>query len=495
MTLDLLVIGGGINGVGIARDAAGRGLKVALLEAGDLGGATSAASSKLIHGGLRYLETYEFGLVRASLLEREILARAAPHLVQPLTFVLPHDRFQRPRWMIRAGLFLYDCLAHSDRFARSRAVDLNSGVFAAPLKPDFRHGFTYSDGWTDDARLVILNAMDARLRGAEIWPRTRAVEARPQNSGWHVVAEDRRGRREFTAKAIVNATGPWASEIDRRVLGVAKPPRLRLIKGSHIIAPRLYPGDHAYLLQATDGRVVFVLPFEDDYHLIGTTEVEIGDMDAPPAVTPAEISYLCDAVGRFFRHPPRAEEVIHSFAGVRPLYDDGRADPSKMSRDYVLKRHLIDGATALTVYGGKLTTYRRLAEAALKKISSALPQRGAPWTHAGVLPGGDFFGGPEALLNALRERAPWLPEETAERWARSYGAMSFDILAKARNRSELGAEIIPGLCEQEARHLVRHEWAMTADDILWRRTRLGLTAPSGAAEALTQWLARERTGG
>ena len=360
------------------------------------------------------------------------------------------------------------------------------------MKPDFRHGFTYSDGWTDDARLVILNAMDARLRGAEIWPRTKAVEARPQNGGWRVVAEDPRGRREFNAKVIVNATGPWTSEIDRRVLGVAKPPKLRLIKGSHIVVPRLYPGDHAYLLQATDGRVVFVLPLEDDFHLIGTTEVEVGDMDAPPAITPAEIAYLCDVVGRFFRHPPRTEEVVHSFAGVRPLYDDGRADPTKMSRDYVLKRYVIDGAVALSVYGGKLTTYRLLAEPALNKIKASLPQRGAPWTHAGVLPGGDFFGGAEALLDSLRTRAPWLPEETAERWVRAYGTMSFDILAKARNRGELGGEIIPGLCEQEVRHLIQHEWAMTAEDILWRRTRLGLTAPAGAVEALSRWLANER---
>lgn len=492
LSVDLLVLGGGINGAGIARDAAGRDLKVALVEMGDVGGATSSASSKLIHGGLRYLETYDIALVRESLKEREILARAAPHLVQPLTLALPHDAKQRPRWMIRLGLFLYDFLAASRRFPKARGVALDKGVLGAPLKPEFARGFTYGDGWTDDARLVLANAQDAAERGAVILPRTRAVGAEARNGAWRVTVDGVGGRYDIAARVLVNAAGPWAAKVDRDVLGIADPPKLRLIKGSHIVVPRLYVGEHGYLLQATDGRVVFVLPYTPEFNLIGTTEVEVPDMAHPPAITGAEVEYLLATVARYFHRAPTAADVAHSFAGVRPLYDDGRGSASKISREYVLTLRRLHQAPALSVYGGKLTTYRALAEKALAKLTPHLPGMGPPWTHAGVLPGGDFLDGVDGLLARLRQRAPWLAPEVAERWAHAYGERAFDVLGGAQARQDLGAEVIPGLFAQELQHLVRSEWAHTAEDILWRRTRLGLTAPAGAAELLRAWLERRR---
>lgn len=488
LNVDLLVLGGGINGVGIARDAAGRNLRVALVEMGDLGGGTSSASSKMIHGGLRYLETYDFALVRESLQEREILAQAAPHLVEPLTLVIPHDRLQRPRWLIRLGLFLYDAMAASRRFARARAVGLDKGPLAAALKPEYARGFTYSDGWTDDARLVVANALDAKARGAVILPRTKAVGALPRNGQWQVTVDGPDGRQDITAGALVNATGPWAAYVDRTVIGIENPPRLRLVKGSHMVVPRLSADPHGYLLQATDGRVVFVLPYAHDFHLIGTTEVTVADMATPPAITPAEVDYLLATVARYFRHAPAPSDVVHSFSGVRPLYDDGKENASKVSREYVLTLRHIRNAPVLSVYGGKLTTYRALAEKALQKLAPHLPGMGPAWTRTGVLPGGDFLDGMDGLLGRLTARAPWLPGEVAERWARAYGEEAFTVLGTAKSRKDLGAEVIPGLYAQEITYLVRHEWAHTADDILWRRTQLGLTSPPGAATILQQWL-------
>jgi glycerol-3-phosphate dehydrogenase len=441
---DLLVVGGGINGAGIARDAAGRGLKVLLCEKGDLAAATSSASSKMIHGGLRYLEHGAFRLVRESLAEREVLLRIAPHLVRPMRFVLPHGSGLRPRWMLRAGLFFYDRLGGARSLPASAAVDLRDGPLAAPLRDAVKSGFVYSDCVVDDARLTIANARDAMLHGAEIATRTELVAATRDSDIWRAELRAADGsRRGAAARILVNVAGPWVPEVLRRA-GLASRARLRLDKGSHIVVPRLYAHDHAYLLQNEDRRVVFVIPFERDFTLVGTTEVAA---EAPPAGQPdaAEIAYLCRAVGRWFKRAPEPAEIVWQFSGLRPLYDDGAKAASATSRDYVFE--LDDaGAPALTVFGGKLTTYRRLAEQALARLGAFFPGMGPPWTHAAALPSDEFA-------------AP------------------------------AGGEFAPGLGRAEVEWLAREEWARTADDILWRRSKLGLVATPEQKAALERYLA------
>jgi glycerol-3-phosphate dehydrogenase len=440
---DLLVIGGGINGVGIARDAAGRRLKVLLCEQGDLAGATSSTSSKMIHGGLRYLEHGAFHLVRESLAEREALLRTAPHLVRPMRFVLPHGPGQRPRWMLRIGLFLYDRLGGARSLPASAAIDLRDGVFGAPLKESARGGFVYSDCVVDDARLTVANARDAARHGATILTRTQFAAARRDGAAWRatLVAQDG-SRREIAARVLVNAAGPWAEEA-RRLAGLSGRARLRLVKGSHIVVRRLYEGDHAYLLQNDDGRIVFAIPFERDFTLIGTTEAPA---EAPPAaaVTDAEIAYLCRAVGRWFKRPPDPADIVWRFAGLRPLYDDGARSASAASRDYVFELDAA-GAPCLSIFGGKLTTYRRLAEHALARLAAYLPGMGPAWTATAALPD-DTLAGVES-------------------------------------------EFAPGLGREEVEFLVREEWARTADDILWRRSKLGLAASPEQQAALARFLA------
>jgi glycerol-3-phosphate dehydrogenase len=487
--VDLLVVGGGINGVAIARDAAGRGLSVLLCEKGDLAGATSSASSKLIHGGLRYLEHGAFRLVREGLAEREVLLRMAPHVVHPLRLVLPHGPGSRPRWMVRAGLYLYDRLGGARTLPGSRQLDLRDDPLGAPLRDTVRFGFAYSDCRTDDARLTILTARDAASRGAEIATRTALVAARREGDIWRAQLRGADGAtREAAARILVNAAGPWVREV-LALAGLTTRARLRLVKGSHIVVAKLYPGDHAYLLQNDDRRVVFVMPFERDYSLIGTTELAFAGDPAEPHITPDEIAYLCRAVARWFAAPPGPEDVVWSYAGVRPLYEDHARNAAAVSRDYVFDLDAA-GAPALSIFGGKLTTHRRLAEHALARLAPCLPAAGPPWTAGSILPGGDGLpsGGAAALGGDLSRRYPFLAAATAARLAETYGSDSYRILGAATGAADLGRDFGQGLGEAELRWLVEREWARTAEDVLWRRTKLGLSATPQEVRELTAYL-------
>ncbi len=489
---DLLVIGGGINGVGIARDAAGRSLKVLLCEKDDLASATSSASSKLIHGGLRYLEQYEFRLVREALQEREVLLASAPHLVSPLRFVLPHDRHLRPVWMIRAGLFLYDHLARRKALPGSEGLRFDSHPAGRPLKPDFRRGFAYSDCWVDDARLVVLLARDAAERGAVVRTRTECIAAHRADGGWTAVLRARQGgEHRVRARVLVNAAGPWVGHVLGQVMGRndAHPPRL--VKGSHIVVRRLYEGEHAYILQNEDRRIVFVIPYEGEYSLIGTTDVPFADDPARVAISDDEIRYLCSVVGRWFRRAPAPEDVVWTYAGVRPLFDDASENPSVVTRDYVLS---VEGGpdqpAQLSIYGGKITTFRRLAEHALEKLAPFLPGAKPAWTARAVLPGGDMDGDFAAFLVDTRRRYPFLPPVLSRRLAHAYGTRLERVLNGAGGIADLGRDFGAGLYEHEARYLVEQEWACTADDILWRRSKLGLHVPAATHAALERFMGR-----
>ncbi len=475
--VDLVVVGGGINGTGIACDAAGRGLSVVLCDQGDLGGATSSASSKLIHGGLRYLEHYAFRLVRESLCEREVLLNKAAHIIRPLSFVLVHDAHMRPAWMIRLGLLLYDTLGRRRMFAPSRGVDLTSAPEGAPLAEGAKRGFIYADAWVDDARLVILNGLAAVERGAQVLTRTECTGARRDHGVWRAQLRDRlRGtNREITARALVNAAGPWVTGMLGRA-GVAKVWRQRLVKGSHIVVPRLYHGDHAYVLQQPDRRIVFVIPFQEDYTLIGTTDIPFSGDPAEVAISTEETDYLCTAVNTYFRPTLAPDDVVWSYAGVRPLLDDGEAEPAAITRDYMLDVDCPDGgAPLLSVVGGKITTYRVLAESALDRLRPWFPGMGPSWTATATLPGGDLpAGGAGALAAELIAAHPWLPPPLARRYAASYGTRAREILSGAEGPSDLGADFGWGLHERELAYLMNTEWARTVDDVLWRRTKLGL---------------------
>ena len=482
---DLLVIGGGINGVGIARDAAGRGLSVLLCEKGDLAGATSSASSKLIHGGLRYLEHGDFRLVREGLAEREVLLRMAPHLVRPMAFVLPQGQGSRPAWLVRAGLFLYDRLGGARSLPGARSVAFRGDPLGAPLCETVRSGFVYTDCATDDARLTIATARDAAIRGAEILPRTEFVAARRQKPSWRATLRTEGGEmREIAARVLVNAAGPWGMDVLARA-GLPNRATLRLVKGSHIVVPRLYEGEHAYLLQNEDRRVVFVIPFERDFSLIGTTELPFSGDAAAAEISEEEVSYLCNAVGCWFRAPPTPADVIWSYAGVRPLHEDRAKSAAAVSRDYVFDLDTA-GVPALSIFGGKLTTYRRLAEHALSKLAPFLPEAGPPWTASSVLPGAEGLpdGGIASLAGELGREYPFLTDSTAGRLARSYGAEARRISAAGSGR-----DFGQALTEAELRWLVEHEWARTAEDVLWRRTKLGLRVTPAEAQAVADYLA------
>jgi glycerol-3-phosphate dehydrogenase len=502
---DVLVVGGGINGAGIARDAAGRGLRVVLCDKDDLASHTSSASSKLVHGGLRYLEHYEFALVRKALAEREILLRSAPHIMHPLRFVMPHDAGQRPAWMIRAGLFLYDRLAPREFLPPSRAVDLAGHRAGGPLKPAFTRGFVYSDGWTDDARLVVLNAMDARERGARVYTRTRCSGFERHPGHWRVALEGEGGPRRLRARCLVNAAGPWAGRIAAVAAGAAATGqrRLRLVKGSHIVVPRLFDHSYAYIFQHPDGRIVFAMPYEGAFTLIGTTDVDFSGDPDEVAIADAEISYLCALANRYFRRQVWPSSVVWSYSGVRPLLEDASSRASDATRDYLLGRDSA-GAPLLSVFGGKITTYRRLAEEAVDWISGALGSPRPAWTGDALLPGGDLFGPRpdkrgvlefDRWLGGLQRRLDWLPPALVERWARAYGTRVDVLLAGARDIDGLGGEVVPGLYAAELRYLVRQEWAKSAQDVLWRRSKLGLHLPPGCRERLDAWIAAERAHG
>jgi glycerol-3-phosphate dehydrogenase len=465
---DLAVIGGGVNGCGIARDAAGRGLSVVLLEKGDLGGATSSASTKLIHGGLRYLEHREFRLVREALREREVLLQSAPHLVQPLRFVLPHSEGQRPWPLLRLGIFLYDHMGGRRILPRSRALDLRHDPAGAPLQPEYTRALEYSDCWVDDARLVVTAARDAADRGADIRPRTACVAARREDGGWMLTADSRAGRTELRAQALVNAAGPWVTSVLSDVAGEPAHTRIRMVKGSHIVVPRLYGHDRCYIFQNRDGRICFAIPYQTDFTLIGTTDEDYTGDPAHPALSPAEADYLCAAVNAYFRQELTPSDIVWSYSGVRPLRDDGATAAQEATRDYVLE--LEGDPPLLSVFGGKITTFRRLAEAAMTRLAPYFPAMGPAWTADAHLPGGDLpWDGIPAFAAALAERHR-LDPRTAQRLARAYGTRAEAMLASGPAGRDFGA----GLTEREVAWLMAQEWADTADDILWRRTKLGL---------------------
>ena len=485
---DLLIVGGGINGAGIARDAAGQGLSVLLVEKGDLAGATSSASSKLIHGGLRYLEYREFRLVREALREREVLLRIAPHLVRPLRFILPHDATQRPAWMIRLGLFLYDHLGGRERLPASRGVDLRKAPEGAVLRPEFVRGFEYADCWADDARLVVANALDAKARGADVRVRTALAGAKRAAGLWEAKLAGSDGTALVHARAMVNATGPWATAIFDRLEGATTRYRLALVQGSHIVVPRLYEGDQAYILQNPDKRIVFLIPFLDAFTIIGTTDTPYAGDPAAVAITPGEIEYLLMAANRFLRRPIAPADVKWSYSGVRPLYDDGSINASAMTRDYAFDIDAPEGAAPLlTIYGGKLTTYRKLAQHALRKILPRLGREPKKWTSGAPLPGGDMPGADfGAFQRALGTEFPFLPPELAQRYARLYGTRTRDLLKDARAMADLGECLGADLYARELAYLPETEWARSADDVLWRRTKLGLLLTTEARARIGQ---------
>ena len=468
MLCDLLVVGGGINGAGIARDAAGRGLSVLLAEKDDLASATSSSSSKLIHGGLRYLEHYEFRLVAEALAEREVLLRMAAHLVWPARFVMPHVPELRPRWMIRAGLFLYDHLSRRTSLPDSHAVRLDAPPYDSGLKPELKHGFIYSDCRVDDARLVVANAMDAKLRGARVLTHTECLAAFRKDGVWSARLS---GGPEIQAKAIVNAAGPWVKQVLNDRLRQPSSDAVRLVRGSHVVLPRLYQGDHAFILQNHDGRVIFMIPYGDLHTLVGTTDVSQKEISSPSA-SDEEVHYLCSAISRYLARPAHPANVVWRYAGVRPLYDDGSADPSAVTRDYTLRVDDDAGAApVLSVFGGKITTYRRLAEQAMDKLAPYFPGMKGAWTGGTPLPGSDFGGGPRVeARNAFFARFPKLPEATKRAIFRRHGTLAHEVAGDG----ELGEDYGGGLTAREVRWFTEREWARSAEDVLWRRTKAGL---------------------
>ena len=489
---DLLVIGGGINGAGIARDAAGRGLKVLLAEKNDLAAATSSSSSKLIHGGLRYLEHYEFRLVAEALAEREVLLAITPHLVAPLTFVMPHVPELRPRWMIRTGLFLYDHLGRRTRLPGSRGVDLRVPPYASGLKPALRNGFVYSDCRVDDARLVLANALSARELGADILTRTECVSAKRTGDGWQALLRATQGiERTAFARCVVNAAGPWVKQVLNDRLHQPSRDNVKLVKGSHIVVPKAYHGDHAFILQNDDRRVVFMIPYEGDYTLIGTTDVAVdGDLSAPSA-SADEIAYLCRAVNRYLAQPVAPADVVWSYAGIRPLYDDGTADPSAVTRDYTLRLDADQGsAPVLSVFGGKITTYRRLAEHVLDKLAPWFPGMQAAWTASTPLPGGDLGGTPAAFDARLAAEYASLPVPLLRALARRHGSLAYRVLQGVRTTAELGAHFGADLYAREVDYMIEYEWACSAEDILYRRTKAGLHLAPAPQEAVVNYVAQ-----
>ena len=518
---DVLVVGGGINGVGIARDLAGRGWRVVLCEQDDLASHTSSASTKLIHGGLRYLEHREFSLVRKALAEREVLLRSAPHIMWPMRFVLPHDPSMRPAWLVRLGLYLYDHLAGRDFLPGTESVNLRDSPLGQGLQPGWQQAFVYSDGWVDDARLVALCALDAAERGAQVLTRTRCHSLRPDGGGWradlcrrdaHTGQETR--RLAVQARAVVNAAGPWAEQVLRDLMQV--PPQasgrgrqtgpqgaLRLVKGSHIVVPRLFQHDHAYIFQGRDGRIIFAIPYERQFTLVGTTDVEFKGDPARVAIEASEVDYLCQELARYLRRPITHQDVVWSYSGVRPLLDDARGSASAVTRDYLLQSQ-VRPAPWMTVWGGKLTTFRKLSEQAADQVGAMLGEVRRPWTESAYLPGGDLselvdeLTHPEADMAAfqhrLRQRHPWIDLPLLRRWTRAYGGRVLRLLDGVSSRGDLGAEVAPDLHEAELFFLKRNEWALTSDDVLWRRSKLGLHCTPPQREAVASWLAAQARG-
>jgi glycerol-3-phosphate dehydrogenase len=512
---DLLIIGGGINGCGIARDAAGRGLSVVLAEKGDLAGATSSASTKLFHGGLRYLEYFEFRLVREALIERETLLRAMPHISWPMRFVLPYHkdmRFEsdtptskllsfvmpwmkgrRPAWLIRLGLFLYDHLGGRKILPPTSTTRLEGTPEGAPLQDRFRKAYEYSDCWVEDSRLVVLNARDAEARGATILTRSEVVSAEARDGHWSVTI-DRDGERKIVlAKMLVNAAGPWVGDVIHGKLRLNSRENVRLVRGSHIVTQKLYDHDKCYFFQGTDGRIIFAIPYERDFTLIGTTDAEHDDPGQKPVCTDAERDYLCAFASDYFKRPVTPEDVVWSYSGVRPLYDDGASSATAATRDYTLKVDRSAGAPVLNVFGGKITTYRRLAEAALEKVGGVLPLSKGAWTAGVAMPGGDFAHDAVGdLVQGLMRDYPFLSDAWAGRLVRAYGTEARDVLGNATDTADLGRDFGATLTEAEVVWLMEREWARTAEDVLWRRTKLGLRMSDAQARALDDWMKQHK---
>ncbi len=494
-TFDLFVIGGGINGCGIARDASGRGLSVFLAEKADFASATSSASTKLIHGGLRYLEYFEFRLVRKALKEREVLLNMAPHIIWPLRFILPHHKGLRPAWLLRLGLFIYDHLGGRKLLPATKTVPLDCAPFNDGLKSLFRRGFEYSDCWVNDSRLVVLNARDAAARGAKVRRNTEVLRATRTENGWVVEICDRESGKTglIHAKVLVNASGPWVSSVLKGAVGLNSQANVRLVKGSHIIVPKMFGHDRSFIFQNTDDRIVFAIPYEDDFTLIGTTDVDYQGDPSGVVCSDDEVAYLCSAVSEYFSAEVTPDMVVRTYSGVRPLYDDGASEARAATRDYVLEMDEGEGKPPLlSVFGGKITTYRRLAEHALEKLAEYLPQaaRANSWTKDSVLPGGDFEPGDfGAVVASLKSAYPFLEHEHAYRLVRSYGSDAMKIPGYAKNTSELGAHFGGDLYGCEVNWLIEQEWAVSAEDILWRRSRLGLHLPGEAEGVLEQYIA------
>jgi len=491
--VDLLIVGGGINGTAVAREAAGRGLSVVLCEKQDLAEGTSSKSSKLIHGGLRYLEYYEFRLVREALAEREILMRTAPHVVWPQQFVLPHTPELRPAWMLRAGLLLYDRLGGSRSLPASRSIALGRSGGGAPLRSDLRRAFTYWDCRSDDARIVVLNALAAQRQGSEILTRTEFLSAQPSGRLWRARLRCTLTgtERELYARVLINAAGPWANQVLGGMVEQPVKERVRNIKGSHVVLPKLYEGDHAYIFQTRDGRVLFVVPYENDYTMIGNTDVGYNDEPGPVEISDQEIEYLCGGVNDYFDTKADPAAIVWTWSGLRPLYDDGQQNVSAITRDYVLRVfRSAAGAPALCIFGGKVTTARQLAVTVIKQLAGTVADTGKAWSHERALPGGDI---PEADFRRFSERLevshPDLPAPLVRGYARRYGTRAFDLIGRRRTTGEFGIDFGGGLYEREVRFLMDEEWARTADDVLWRRTKLGLKVGRQGAAALERWMA------
>ncbi|MCR9088032.1 MAG: glycerol-3-phosphate dehydrogenase [Rhodobacteraceae bacterium] len=489
-TVDLFVIGGGINGAGIARDAAGRGLSVVLCEKDDLAEGTSSRSGKLVHGGLRYLEYYEFRLVREALIEREVLMRNAPHIIWPMRFVLPHSPQDRPAWLVRLGLFLYDHLGGRRKLPGTRTLDLLRDPEGAPIKDSYTKGFEYSDCWVDDARLVVLNAVDAAERGAVVLTRSPCTSARRENGAWRVsTTNSLTGEKtEFAARALVNAAGPWVTDIVTRVAGSNSTRNVRLVKGSHIIVPKFWKGEQAYLVQNHDKRVIFINPYERDKALIGTTDIAYEGRAEEVTADAAEVQYLIDAVNRYFKEELTLADVETTFSGVRPLFDDGKGNPSAVTRDYVFDLDETAGAPLLNIFGGKITTFRELAEHGMHEIARFFPKMGRDWTESAPLPGGDMAGADyESFRNRIKKDYPWMPRNLRRHYGRLYGTR-IDIIAGSADGIEgLGRHFGGDLYEAEVTYLMKYEWAQTAEDILWRRTKHRLHLSETEQASFAAW--------
>ncbi|MEJ2227671.1 MAG: glycerol-3-phosphate dehydrogenase [Alphaproteobacteria bacterium] len=491
---DIFIIGGGINGCGIARDAAGRGFKVGLAEMNDLASATSSASTKLIHGGLRYLEYYEFRLVHEALSERELLWEMAPHIIHPLRFILPHQKGMRPAWMLRLGLFLYDHIGGRKRLAATDVLDLRQDAASEPLKTGFSKAFEYSDCLVDDARLVVLNAVDAAAKGADIFPRTRVIATKREQEVWRIELQNQAGEVETVyARLVVNAAGPWVDAVLGNAFSLPGVHNVRLVQGSHIVVPRKYEHDRAYIFQNPDERIIFAIPFERDFTLIGTTDQDYMGDPADVRITDPEIDYLCEGASLYFKEPIRREDIVWTFSGVRPLFDDGASKAQEATRDYVLKSDGGAGkAPVINLFGGKITTYRRLAEAVMKQIETHLEKRGAPWTTSAPLPGGNFsLDGFLPIAARLTQQYPFLNNNEAERLIALYGTSAFDWLGDSRSKEDLGRMFGAGLSEREVNYLVENEWAKSADDILWRRSKRGLRMTTEQIAELEKFMAKQ----